>query len=247
MNTTTFNYAEHDKLLRQLFELAEDNQLAVQDAIACLTAEREAFTKERIALAKNTINSAEVSDTLRRATAEAIPAIAVAAEKTIQTSMDRILGLTTDAASQAWNNAAKPVIERFTDVVKTANAVDERVKIAGYRYAWQWSALAAFGVFATVIVAVVGVQQLKAQQAQVQRQQEELQAQRVAFSEEMARMQTSVAFLEKKGGRIHFSRCGSEQRLCIEVASNQGDGRTGFRGVWSDATHERSFVIPNGY
>jgi hypothetical protein len=237
MSTVTFNYAEHDKQLRQLFELAEDNQLAVQDAIACLSAEREAFTNERIALMKSAVNSAEVSDTLRRSTAQAIPAIEAAAEKAIQTSMERVLGLSRDAASQALGNATTPVIERFTDVVKTA----------GYRYAWQWSALAALGVLATVVVAVVGVQQLKAQQAQVQHQQEELQAQRTAFSEEMARMQASVTFLEKKGGRIHLSRCGPEQRLCIEVTPDQGNGRNNFRGVWSDASHERSFVIPKGY
>jgi hypothetical protein len=247
MSTATFNYAEHDKQLRQLFELAEDNQLAVQDAIACLTAEREAFTKERMALTKSAVNSAEVSDTLRRTTAQAIPAIEAAAEKAIQTSMERVLGLTTDAASQAWGNAATPVIERFTNVVQMANTVDERVKKAGYRYAWQWSALAALGVLATVVVAVVGVQQLKTQQAEVQHQQEELRAQRAAFSEEMARMQASVTFLEKKGGRIQLSKCGPEQRLCIEVTPDQGNGRNNFRGVWSDATHERSFVIPKGY
>jgi hypothetical protein len=70
---------------------------------------------------------------------------------------------------------------------------------------------------------------------------------KTTFSEEMARMQASVTFLEKKGGRIQLSKCGPEQRLCIEVTPDQGNGRNNFRGVWSDATHERSFVIPKGY
>jgi len=282
MNTATLNYAEHDKKLRQLFDLAEDNQLAVQDAIACLGAEREALAKERIALAKASINSAEVSDTLRRATAEAIPAIAAAADKSIQASMERALastqdanetlrrtatdavpameraadrvirdsmeralGLTQDAASRIWTGA--PVVERFSTVTQMARDMEHRIRRAGYRHAWQWTALTALGVIATLVVAVVGVQQLKSQQAEVQRQQADLQAQKAAFSEEMARMQASVTFLEKKGGRIHLDKCGPEQRLCFEVATDQGNGRNNFKGSWFASDNQKSFVIPKGY
>ena len=247
MNTSAFNYAEHDKQLQKLFELAEDNQLAVQDAIACLSAEREAFAKERLALIKSSVSSAEVSDTLRRTTAEAIPAIEAAADRAIRSSMKKVLGFTGEAASQVWGNAATPVLERFSSVVQMANVVEERVRRAGYRHAWQWAAFSILGIVATVTVAVVGVQQLKSQQAEIQRQQVQLQEQKTAFSEEMARMQASVTFLEKKGGRIHLDKCGPEQRLCIEAAPDQGNGRTNFRGVWSDATNERTFVIPKGY
>jgi hypothetical protein len=298
MNTATHthtDYAEHDKKLRQLFELAEDNQLAVQDAIACLSAEREALAKERIALAKASINSAEVSDTLRKATAEAIPAIAAAANKSIQASMERALantnaasetfrrtasdasdslhrtateavpaieraadraikdsmeralGITQDAASRIWTGTAAPVVERFSTVTQMAVEMETRIRRAGYRHAWQWTALTALGVVATVVVAVVGVQQLKSQQAEVQRQQAELQAQKAAFSEEMARMQASVTFLEKKGGRIRLDKCGPEGRLCFEVASDQGNGRNNFKGSWFGGDNQKSFVIPKGY
>jgi hypothetical protein len=304
--SAAFNYAEHEKQLRKLFELAEDNQLAVQDAIACLSAEREALAKERMALAKASVNSAEVSDTLRKATAEAIPAIAAAADKSVQAameramqsqtqaqdtlrrtaselnddvrrtaveatdtvkrtaseavpaieraadrvikdSMERALGLTQDAATRIWSGTAAPVVERFTTVTHLAHEMESRIRRAGYRHAWQWTALTALGVIATVVVAVVGVQQIKAQQAEVQRQQAELAAQKQAFSEEMARMQASVTFLEKKGGRVRMDKCGPEQRLCIEVTSDQGTGRGAFRGPWADAKNERTFVIPRGY
>jgi hypothetical protein len=284
MNTVAPVSLDHEKKLRQLFELAEDNQLAVQDAIACLSAEREALAKERIALAKASVNSAEVSDTLRKATAEAIPAIAAAADKSIQasmeralastteaaesfrrtateavpameraadraitTSMERALGLTQDAASRIWTGAATPVVERFSTVTLAAQEMELRIRRAGYRHAWQWTALTALGVVATVVVAVVGVQQLKSQQAEVQRQQAELLAQKTAFSEEMARMQASVTFLEKKGGRIRLDKCGPEARLCIEVAADQGNGRNNFRGTWFSSDNQKSFVIPKGY
>ena len=280
-----------EQILRQLFELAEDNQLAVQDAIACLASEREAFAKERTALVKAAVNSAEVSDALRKATAAALPAIAAAADKSIQTSMQRVLdstseslrhagvdaseqlrrtasealpaieraadrsikdameralGLTEQAASRIWTGAA-PVVERFSSVTHAALEVEARIRRAGYRHAWQWTALTALGVVATVVVAVVGVQQLKSQQAEVQRQQADLQAQKAAFSEEMARMQASVTFLEKKGGRIQLDKCGPEQRLCIEVAPDQGSGRANFKGSWYDSSGLKSYVIPKGY
>jgi hypothetical protein len=238
---------EQDKQLRQLFELAEDNQLAVQDAIACLAAEREAFAKERTALLKSAVNSAEVSDTLRRATAQAIPTIEAAAEKAIKTSMEKVLGFTSDAAAQVWGTAATPVLERFSSVVQMAHVVEERVQQAGTRYAWQWSALSLLGIVATIVVAAVGVQQLKSQQAEVQRQQTELQQQKAAFTDEMARMQASVTFLERKGGRIRLEKCGPEQRMCIEVAADQGNGRGNFKGAWSVSENQKSFVIPQGY
>ena len=295
MNTVTHDFAEHDKKLRQLFELAEDNQLAVQDAIACLTAEREALAHERMVLAKASVNSAEVSDTLRKATAEAIPAIAAAADKSIRDSMaralassqdanetfrraateasdnlrrtstdavpaleraadrvikdsmERALGLTQDAASRIWTGTAAPVVERFSTVTQMAVEMETRIRRAGYRHAWQWTALTSLGVVATLVVAVVGVQQLKSQQAEVQRQQADLQTQKAAFSEEMARMQASVTFLEKKGGRIHLDKCGPESRLCFEVTADQGIGRNNFKGAWFNSDNQKSFVIPKGY
>ena len=288
MNTVANISMEHEKKLQQLFELAEDNQLAVQDAIACLTAEREALARERMVLAKASVNSAEVSDTLRKATAQAIPAIAAAADKSIQASMERALasshdaneafrratvdasdnlrrtateavpaieraadrvikdsmeralGLTQDAASRIWTGTAAPVVEHFSTVTQMAVEMETRIRRAGYRHAWQWTALTALGVVATIVVAVVGVQQLKSQQA-------DLQTQKAAFSEEMARMQASVTFLEKKGGRIHLDKCGPDGRLCFEVAADQGIGRNNFKGAWFNSDNQKSFVIPKGY
>lgn len=238
---------EQEKKLRELIELAEDNQLAVQDAIACLSAEREAFERERAALVKTTVNSAEVSDTLRRATAQAIPALEAAADKAIQSAVGKLMGLTADAAAPQWNDAANAVFERLGSAVQLAGAVEDRVKAASRRLTWQGAILWVLGCAATVSVAAVGLQQIRAQQAELQRQQAELQAQRTAFSEDLARMQASVTFLEKKGGRIRMSKCGPEQRLCIEVAPDQGHGRGSFRGVWADDGNERSYVIPKGY
>lgn len=275
---------EQEKKLRQLLELAEDNQQAVQDAIACLTAEREAFATERAALMKTATSSAEVSDTLRRATAQAFPAIEAAADKAMQSAVGRLMDMTADAAAQAtpaieaaadkaiqsavgklmgltadaaapqWSNAADAALERFGSVVRMAGVVEERMKAASHRLAWQWAALCALGLVATVVVAATSVQmirsqqtELQRQQADLQRQQAELQGQKTAFSEDLSRMQASVTYLEKKGGRIRLSKCGPEQRLCIEVAPDQGLGRSNFRGVWSDDTNGRSYVIPKGY
>lgn len=160
--------------------------------------------------------------------------------------MDRALCLTQDVANRIWNGTTAPVLERVGTLAQMAHEMESRIRRVGDRHAWQWTALSALGVAATVVVAVVGVQQIKAQQAEVQRQQAELAAQRQAFSEEMARMQASVAFLEKKGGRIRLDKCGPEQRLCIEVATDQGNSRSSLRGPWADPKNERTFVIPRG-
>ncbi|QDL54673.1 hypothetical protein [Rhodoferax aquaticus] len=244
-------HEQHEQRLRQLFELAQDNQHAVEDAIACLTAEREAFTKERLALLKTATSSAEVANSVQRAMAQAVPAVSQAAEQALERAMQRVLGVTHDAANQAVGEASTPVMERLGTLLQTAVEVETRMHQARSRQAWQWTALATLGVAATLAVAVVGVQQLRAQRADILAQQAELQAQKQAFSEDMARMQATVAFLEKKGGRIQLSKCGPEQRTCLEVASDQGSPRTAYRGPWvvadSQSGKERSYVIPKGY
>lgn len=130
MNAVTNISMEHEKKLQQLFELAEDNQLAVQDAIACLTAEREALARERMTLAKASVNSAEVSDTLRKATAEAIPAIAAAADKSIQASMERALA-SSHKANEAFRRATADASDNLrrtaTDAVPAIERAADRV------------------------------------------------------------------------------------------------------------------------
>jgi hypothetical protein len=118
----------------------------VQDAITALGFEREAFAKERASLLKTTVNSAEVSDTLRRATAHAIPTIEAAAEKAIASAMEKALGFTGNAAAQVWGTAATPVLERFSRVVQTAQGVEERVRQISVRYAWQWAVMSVLGI-----------------------------------------------------------------------------------------------------
>lgn len=228
-----------EKQIEKLIELAEDNQLAVQDAIACLTAEREAFSKERGALMKASAGTADMAETLKRLTAQAIPTIEAAAHQAIQEAMGKLLGMTSQSASQAMGDVAQPILERFSNVVQMADAVEKRVQQTSSRAQRQWLLGWVVGLGSVAALSVASVLYVRSLQA-------DLAAQKTAFAAEVLQMRDTVAALERRGGRIRMDRCGPENRLCFEAASDQG-GRDPFRGVWFDANKQKSFVIPKGY
>ena len=55
---------------------------------------------------------------------------------------------------------------------------------------------------------------------------------------EKAELESGIADLSKRGGRIKLRDCGG--RLCVEVSSNQGTG-------WTDGSKNIALVIPRGY
>ena len=73
-----------------------------------------------------------------------------------------------------------------------------------------------------------------------------LHEEKAALQADIAQMQSSVAALERKGGRIVLSTCGG--RLCIEASSNQGQGAEQWKGAnWSNKENGVQLVIPRGY
>jgi hypothetical protein len=81
----------------------------------------------------------------------------------------------------------------------------------------------------------------------------ELAQQKAQLQGEVAHLQTQVALLAKKGGRIKLATCAG--RLCIEASSDQGKGEGKGRskdvpewsGPWKDKENGVALVIPNGY
>ncbi len=228
---------EQEKKIRDLLDMAEDNQQAVQDVIACFTAEREAFTKERLALAKISTNSAQMQDTFRHFTSQAIPALETAVHDAVNTS---ILGVSSINASHAVGGAVKPILERFSSIAEMADALHGKVSAITQRFAWQWVAMLVLGLASTALVGYVSLQQIKADR-------EALAKEKAAFSAEVSQMQATVLALERRGGRIRMDRCGPESRLCIEVAADQGRGRETLKGAWYDSAKDAFYVIPRGY
>lgn len=231
-------FAEHKEKLRELFELAEDNQLAVQDAIACFTAEREAFTKERLALAKASTQAAQVNETLKTLTERAIPVLQSTVENAIHAS---VMGVDSTSTNQnILGNAAKPILERFSSIAEMTDALQGKVYSATQRLAWQWTLVVVLGLLSTIAVAYFSIQVIKSDR-------EQLAQDKAAFAAEVAQMQSTVLALERRGGRIRVDKCGPESRLCIEVSTDQGRGREMFKGAWYDNIKQAYFVIPRGY
>jgi hypothetical protein len=231
-------FADQSEKLRELFELAEDNQHAVQDAIACFTAEREAFTKERLALAKASTQAAQVNETFKTLTERTIPVLQSTVETAIQAS---VMGVDSTKTNQnILGNAAKPILERFSSIAEMTDTLQGKVSAATQRLAWQWTLVVVLGLLSTMAVAYFSIQAIK-------NDREQLAQERAAFSAEVAQMQSTVLALERRGGRIRLDRCGSESRLCIEVSTDQGRGRETLKGAWYDNVKQVYLVIPRGY
>lgn len=228
---------DQEKKIRDLLEMAQDNQEAVQDVIACFTAEREAFTKERLALAKVSANSAQMQDTFRNFTSQAIPALEAAVQEAVNTS---VLGVSSVSTSNAIGRAAKPILERFSSIAEMADVLQGKVNAATRRFAWQWTVMLLLGLAATALVSYVSLQEIKKDRAALAQE-------KAAFAAEIAQMQSTVLALERRGGRIRMDRCGPESRLCIEVLTDQGHGRETLKGAWYDSNKQASYVIPRGY
>lgn len=231
-------FADQSEKLRELFELAEDNQHAVQDAIACFTAEREAFTKERLALAKASTQAAQVNETFKTLTERTIPVLQSTVETAIQAS---VMGVDSTKTNQnILGNAAKPILERFSSIAEMTDVLQGKVSAATQRLAWQWTLVVVLGLLSTMAVAYFSIQAIK-------NDREQLAQERAAFSAEVAQMQSTVLALERRGGRIRMDRCGPESRLCIEVSTDQGRGRETLKGAWYDNVKQVYLVIPRGY
>lgn len=219
---------------QQLFGLmaaAEEHQKAVKAAIDGLAA-------ERAALAKAVASVANVAGDVKKAAAEAIPAMQKAAGEAVGASVLQSLAGVSEAAAKAMGEATKPVIGRLSGVVQAASEAEGAMRNAGAWFAWKWVAVAAGGLVGVCLVAYAS---LAWQMHQVNSLREE-KAELVA---DVARLTVNVSALEKKGGRIAMTTCGG--RLCIEASGNQGQGAEQWRGGNWSTKEGVQLVIPRGY
>lgn len=222
---------------QQLFGLmavAEEHQKAVKTALDGLAAERAALAKERAAVAQAAASVAGVAGEVKRAAAEAVPAIQKAAGEAVGASVRQTLAGASDEAAKALSAATKPVIGRLSGVVQAAGEAESSLKNAGQWFAWKWVAVAGGGLVGVCLVAYAA---LAWQLHQVS-----------SLREEKTALQANVAELEKKGGRIRLDKCGPDNRLCVEIARDQGSGgQVPYAGAWQSSDKQRQYVIPRGY
>lgn len=207
-----------------LMALAEEQQKAVQAAIEGLADERAALAKERAAVARAAASVAGVADEVRKAAADAVPALKRAAGEAVGASVKQSLAGAADAAVKALGEAAKPVIGSLSGVVRAAGEAEGSMRRAGAWFAWKWMGIAAAGMAG---VCLVGLVMIWTFQDNVQ-----------SLRTEQAELIDSIAMLERKGARWIIHQCGKVP--CIEVTSKKGS-------EWIDQRTGARLVIPKEY
>ena len=201
-----------------LMAIAEEQQKAVEAAIDGLAAEREALAKERAAVAQAAASVASVADEVRKAAADAVPAMQRAAGEAVGASVRQSLAGASDAAAKALGEAAKPVIGSLSGVVQAANDAQGSMRNAGAWFAWKWVAVAAGGLVGVCLVAYAS---LAWQLHQVSSLREE----KATLLGEVAQLQANAKDWAKRGGRAQLERCGDAGRLCARVDKTIGYGK----------------------
>ena len=166
-------------------------------------------------------------------------AVAEEQQKAVQAAVD---GLAEDR--RQWAKSVGHVAERIAANVSDASeTAQQRSDDAIERFRRTWSTV----IWKTVVAAIITVSALSALVVWAQRWHiGELIERRAALQDEVATLERQAAVYAKKGGRIVFSTCGDDGRLCIEIASNQGFNATA-KGSYVSNDGNKSFVIPKGY
>ena len=206
-----------------LMAVAEEHQKAVAAAIAGLAAERAALAKERAALAR-------VAQGIQKDIDDAVSA-----------AVKRSLDGASETAAKALSEAARPVIDRLSGVVRAAGDAEGSLRSAGQWFAWKWVAVAAGGLVGVCLVAYVAL-------AWQLHQVKSLGDEKAKLAAAIVRERATVAELTKDGGRVRWNKCGG--RLCFEASSNQGTYSNGTPiplGSWTTNKGHVPLVIPKGY
>lgn len=149
----------------------------------------------------------------------------------------------------AGDAAAKAVTETLAQAPKTAQTAFDaaigaldvaagKVRTAGAWLTWQFAL-----VFILVGAAAVATNYAIGRFTLPDR------AEIDAIRSEKAELETNIADLAKRGGRIKLSTCGPGDRLCVQITPKQGSapGQTDFQGGWMSEDKKKQFVIPYGY
>lgn len=242
-----------------LMKAAEDQQAAVQATLDALTTERQAFAQVRDDLAKvagwqveqtqSVLNGvAGIGQEIKQAANAAIPAISKAASEAAGGAVRQSLAGASETAASALQDATAPILSGLTGVVRAGEGAADKLNAATKSFGWKWASVAG-GVAAALLLVVLGVAYTM---TWLERDTvTELRSQQAALQADIAQMQTQVAELEMRGGRIVMTQCGG--RLCIEASADQGknkDGSPAAMGSWHRDTKKGgqvNLVIPKGY
>lgn len=184
---------------QQLFGMMavlEEQQKAVEAAIAGLAAERASMTKVLVA-----VDGA--AQGVRKAAGEAVAA-----------SVSQALAGASAEASRALGEATKPVLGQLAGLVRAANAAEGQLNGAVAAFSWKWAAVAGSAAAGGIVAVLLAGWFAGAWQ---RHQVADLMEQRQQLSAEVARLQTNADAWAARAGRAKLEKCGDPARLCVRV------------------------------
>ena len=183
---------------------------------------------------------------VEQAAKNAGPSLHKAAGEAVGLAVMSALAGASGTAVAAMEDASRPILVKLSNVAAAVGNAEERLNGATASFGWKWTVIAGgtlictLGVFMAFGWAMVGWQRYEV---------ERLNEQKIQLLGAVADLKDQVDILEKKGGKIKFNRCGSDNRLCVEITPSQGKDvtQTDFQGSWQSSDGKKRFVIPKGY
>ena len=210
---------------QQIFALmaaAEDQQKAIGLAVEALVVERVALAKERAAVAQAAASVAGVANDVRKAAADAVPALQKAAGEAVGASVRQSLAGVSEAATAALEEASRPIVGRLSGVIQSLGEAEGQLSNAVASFGWRWAVLAggaaAGGIAAVLIAAWLSVWWQRHQVEDLLEQKAQLQA-------EVGQLQGNAEEWAKRAGRAKLEKCGDTKRLCARVDKTAAYGK----------------------
>ena len=202
-----------------LMTAAQDQQAAVQAALARLEAQEAALQEERRALAKVMATLREDGAAMRRAADEIGPRLQGSTDKAVRGAVAGSLAEAGQMAAQALASSVRPSLDRLEAVVASAQAVEPALRRA---VGWlTWPLLARLGTVAVVLVVVSGAARAGLgwwtdYSLSLAR------AKKALLEAEIVGLENTRDTLERAGAKAGITRCGTSARLCIRVDEGAG-------------------------
>ncbi len=211
-----------DKVEAEIFGLmtaAQDQQTAVQTALARLAAQEAALKEERRLLAE-TLAAVQNQLALARRAAEDIgPELQRGTDRAVRAAVADSLAGAGAAAAQAMATSAGPVVDRLAAVVAKTEAIGPALRQA---VGWiTWRLLGRLGAVVLVLLALTVGTRIGLE-AWTDHGLGLAQAESSLLEAKIAGLQNTRDMLERAGAKAGMSKCGPSARLCIRVDEGAG-------------------------
>jgi len=150
-----FSRDSSEERILGLLTVAEDQQRAVQAAVAGLSGERAGFAELQRELKEQLEQVAAVRDKMLSAVKVTAPYVAKAAAAAVKSAVHESLEGAAEKATRAAAEAAKPTIQSIDESSRAAVTQQLRIEDAQRRFAKQWTWIVVVAVTAMIVAAAV--------------------------------------------------------------------------------------------